>query len=67
MRKKGFSSHRIIDKMRKAEDSLSLTTSQGNDPILYTLDEDHAKRRMPWIRDNVFEHPGEVWKGSLGR
>jgi hypothetical protein len=30
------------------------------------MDEDHAKLRMPWIRDNVFEHPGGGLEGKFG-
>lgn len=36
----------------------SAVLPRGRDPILYTMDLDHARERMPWIRDTVFEHPG---------
>jgi Xaa-Pro aminopeptidase len=44
----------------------SAVLPQRKDPILYTMDEDHAKLRMPWIRDSVFEHPGGGLEGMHG-
>ena len=39
---------------------------QGKDPILYTMDVEHSRLRMPWVKDHTFEHPGGGIEGRMG-